>query len=254
MKNSCNGQKTPNLKCLSIYEAPYSEVGVIWQELQNKDETPSPDIRTASLDPDDLYQDFCTGNGTLEFTDDIAKTCPDTNGGSLLEKYLNREDVKQAIGANRFRHWSVCSHDIVYVRSGASMVPYYEKFFVQKPGLAILVYSGDVDIMTVPFAITQPCLAELDRTAFSTWGPWYVNGWTAGYFQKFDTYTYATVKGAGHEVPGYQTLNAYYMFSRFLRTQTLSMDEPRTSPSWTKILKSRPLKQRDMLRRIYARA
>jgi len=224
---------------------------VIWQELQDQDDaTPIPFIRTASLDPDDLYQDFCTGNGTLEYAEVSSKTCPDTNGGTLLKKYLNRADVQSAIFA-KSTDWSMCSNKIDYRQSGASMVPYYEKFFVQKPGISILVYSGDVDIMTVPFAITQPCLAEMERTAVTQWGPWYVNGWTAGYFQQFDTYTYATVKGAGHEVPGYQPLNAYNMFSRFLTTQTLATDKKdQFSPSWKKIAGSRSLKQKDMLRRI----
>jgi len=124
-----------------------------------------------------------------------------------------------------------------------------KNFFVQKPGIAIMVYSGDVDIMTVPFAITQPCLAEMARPEVAPWTPWFVNGWTAGYFQQFDTYTYATVKGAGHEVPGYQTLDAFNMFSRFLTTQTLSTPSDAQSPAWNKIMKDRQLKQRHMLKR-----
>jgi hypothetical protein len=30
-----------------------------------------------------------------------------------------------------------------------------------KPSLHLLVYSGDIDIATVPFVLSEPCLAEL---------------------------------------------------------------------------------------------
>jgi len=224
--NNCDSKKQlPGLKCLSIFNEAVGEVGVIWQQLEKRDDDTNAQIvdvvRTASLDPDDLYQDFCTGNGTLQYSLDDAATCQDTNGGSLLGRYLNRKVVQEAIGARR-TYWQICTSKINYHASGDSMVPYYEKFFVQKPGLSILVYSGDVDIMTVPFAVTQPCLAELNRPAMTEWGPWYVNGWTAGYTQRFDTFTYATLKGSGHEAPGYQPLNALAMFSRFLTKQNLT--------------------------------
>lgn len=39
---------------------------------------------------------------------------------------------------------------------------------------------------------------------------------TAGYQEIYDTYSYATVRGAGHEVPQYQPLFAYTMMDRFI--------------------------------------
>ena len=45
------------------------------------------------------------------------------------------------------------------------------------------------------------------RTA--PWRPWTVNGITAGYWEEFDRYTFATVKGAGHTVPQYQPLTSF---------------------------------------------
>ncbi len=39
---------------------------------------------------------------------------------------------------------------------------------------------------------------------------------TAGYVEVYDRYTYATVKGAGHEVPLFQPREAYYLVSNFV--------------------------------------
>jgi len=204
---------------------------------------------------DKIFQDFCIGNGTLEFSLNNPKACQNTNGGTLLTTYLNTKAVQQAIGAKPAK-WAVCSNKVNYHAQGENMVLYYEKFFQQKPGFAVLVYSGDIDIMTVPFATTQPCLAEMNRPATSNWQPWYVNGWTAGYVQTFDTYTYVTVKGAGHEAPGYQPLNSLNMFSRFLTTQSLNttssaeqqlLDKKQRLAKY-QLLKNRPLSQSQMLR------
>jgi len=251
----CNTKKE-SAECFTIYEAAVAQIGIIYQEL-----VVGPIIPKPSLDPDDLYQDFCTGNGTLEFTKNDPKDCQGLNSGPLLTNYLNRKDVQQAIGARSTR-WSVCSdkESLLYGRSGANMNDYYNKFFDQKPSLSILIYSGDVDIKTVPFGITQPCLAQLNRSMTSNWQPWYVNGWTAGYVQTFDTYTYVTIKGSGHEAPQYQPLSALNMFRRFLTTQSLkpSPEELELTYNdrkriWSQIMKNKPLSQSDMLRRFNIR-
>jgi len=77
------------------------------------------------------------------------------------------------------------------------MNPNFELAF--KQGIHVLVYSGDVDVATVPMWGTTQCLNVLNRTLVEDWKPWFVNDATAGYVQRFDTYTYATLKGAGHE-------------------------------------------------------
>lgn len=103
------------------------------------------------------------------------------------------------------------------------MLPYYENFFKQRPDLRILFYSGDVDIATVPFAYTQACVFQLSATKKrkSNWGPWFVRGHTAGYFEEFDRYTYVTIKGAGHEAPKFQPIFNSALFERFLNNQDI---------------------------------
>ncbi len=116
--------------------------------------------------------------------------------------------------------------------------------------------AGDVDIATVPFGFTMPCLGELNAQNTRVWGPWFVNGQTAGYWEQFDLYTFATIKGAGHEAPQYQPLSAFNMFKRFLNTQSLldaSGNEARARAMIREAQLARPLTQgkvlRDLLRK-----
>jgi len=175
-----------------------------------------------SWDPDDLYQDFCTGNGTLEFV--LNQGYPNSCNpvGNEITTYLNRLDVQNAIGAKHIE-WNGCSN-INYTTLGNSMIPIYEKIFTTD--LKVLVYSGDVDIATVPFGITQACLAELPGQPVQSWQPWFINGATAGYVEEYPSYTYATLKGAGHESPAYVPVSAYEMISRFINYQTLLTSKP----------------------------
>jgi len=88
-----------------------------------------------------------------------------------------------------------------------------------------MIYSGDVDIYTVPFGYTMACLAELQESVQSAWQPWFVNGATAGYVEVYDHFTYATLKGAGHEAPQYQPLTAMNMFQRFMTSGSLTRND-----------------------------
>jgi len=230
--------------CQNLYKVICDQIGVIDQELliQNSQYQPS-------LDPDDLYQDFCLGNGTLQFAENRGwPNCYDQCYNTTL--YLNRPDVQQAIHA-RPTKWVVCTNNINYTSAFISMVPLYAKFPIMKPGVKILVYSGDVDIATVPFGFTQACLHELQRPTISAWQPWFVDTATAGYVEVFDTYSYATIKGAGHEAPQYQPNIAYHLAYRWITRQNLTDPEQDSRPKIT--LRTR-LTQSKMLRDLIKKA
>jgi len=229
--------------CQQLWKTIQDQIGVIDQELKRS--VP----KQPSLDPDCLYQDFCTGNGTLSYVATVPVDCAPL--GDQVATYLNRQDVQQAIHAKGPNgqaplKWSECTQRINYDITGESLVPKYANFQKQKPGVKVLVYSGDIDIATVPFAYTQPCLAELNAKNTQAWGPWFVNGQTAGYWEQFDSYTYATVKGGGHEAPEYQPLSSFNMFERFMKSQ--SLDDPSQSPSAFPALHRRARTQGDFLR------
>jgi carboxypeptidase C (cathepsin A) len=240
--------------CVDIWNNVQKEIGVIDQELKKKKKSVRFQVpQQPSLDPDCLYQDFCTGNGTLSYVSTVPVGCVAV--GDLTANYLNRRDVQQAIHAEGPNgglplQWSECTSRINYNIVGASMVPHYAKFQSQKAGFKVLVYSGDIDIATVPFAYTQPCLAELQATNTKTWGPWFVNGQTAGYWEQFSpVYTFATLKGAGHEAPEYQPLSSFNMFERFMNSQDLK-DPSGNRPVFPKHAET----QGDVLRNMFKKA
>jgi len=96
------------------------------------------------------------------------------------------------------------------------------RFFQEKPDLKILIYSGDVDIATVPHPYTQLCLSQLNQTQIKSWSPWEVNDQTAGYFEVYNSYTYATIKGGGHEAPMYQPFSSFTLISHFVLGKNLT--------------------------------
>jgi serine carboxypeptidase-like clade 2 len=240
--HGCNDPKTAATpSCQYILELTYKQVGTIVQEV--KRDISQPPNTWPSLDPDDIFQNFCTGNASLDFATSPSpekQLCNSNN--DLVTTYLNRPDVQSALNVPN-TNWQVC-HDLQYNIVGDSMNPYYEYFFKAKPSIQILVYSGDLDILTVPFVFTQPCIAQLSGKITSPWQPWFVNGATAGYVEVYDKYTYATVKGAGHEAPGYQPLTSFNMIKRFMTTG--SLNDPEGLGYYRR---SRSLKQGDMLRK-----
>jgi serine carboxypeptidase-like clade 2 len=241
-----NCDTTPKAQCDAILANALQEVGKIVQELAI---VKGGVQAQPSLDPDNLYQDFCTNNGTLEYAATIPVGCtPDAS-----TTYLNRGDVQKAIGVTKRIEWSTCSSKVIYTSNAGSMIPYYERIFALKQNLSVLVYSGDIDIMTVPHALTQACLADLDQSTTTPWAPWFVNGATAGYWEQFETFSYATIKGAGHEAPGYQPLTALNMFARFLVNQTLDdLNQQTKTKTAVRQPIRRPLTQGMILRQLRA--
>jgi serine carboxypeptidase-like clade 2 len=249
-KYNCNvAQNAGQPDCEYILNLAVSQVGVIQQALQKRTTTTTnPAKQWPSLNPDAIYFDWCLGNGSLSFSTEPNQpgTCNSFNVDSEVTAYLNRPDVQAAIGARPPQTpWSECAN-INYNISGINMVPLYDEFVNQKADISILVYSGDVDIMTVPFAYTVPCFEQMtDKGAqLRQWGPWFVNHATAGYWQQYTKYSFATVKGAGHEAPEYQQLNAFHMVERFLSDGSLIGDEP---PAPT--IRPKHIRQSDVLRK-----
>jgi serine carboxypeptidase-like clade 2 len=224
----CNDpRRAEQSDCQAILKTITKQIGVIDQQKRSIETVSEQQQRKnwPSLDPDNIFQDFCTGNATLAFSNTPLPNVPcPSQLGDLLGSYLNRADVQKALGVKGTIRWSECTDNIDYDITGRNMNPLYETFFKNKPGFKILVYSGDLDILTVPFGYTQPCIAKLSGIPVSAWQPWFVNGATAGYVEEYDKYTFATLKGAGHEAPLYQPLILFQMIYRFLTTGKLNVD------------------------------
>merc|ERR1712137_271224 len=128
-------------------------------------------------------------------------------------------EVQQALHAKVGTKWSACG-GVLYSKNVGSLIPYLNQIFQLGPDMRVLYYSGDIDIATVPFAGTQRCLNTLNRPLKEKWRSWVINKEVSGYVEVYDKYTYATVKGAGHETPAYQPWAAYVMFTSFLNNQS----------------------------------
>jgi len=232
--------------CLAILNDTINQVGVIDQPLLKDflgNHKSVQDDNLPSLDPDDIYFSYCEGNGTLSFVKSNPEDCESVDYD--LNDYLNRADVQAALHVNP-TNWSLCDMNLNYTIGWESMVPIYRSFVKRNPNLHILIYSGDVDILTVPFAMTQPCIWELRdvNNLVSAWQPWFVNRATAGYVEYYDHFTYATLKGAGHEAPEFQPLSAFQMINRWILHQNLTMTENTQQTG----RRARPIRQSDVLR------
>ena len=140
-----------------------------------------------------------------------------------MTTYLNRDDVKAAMHVRSSIKWGDCSRTIRYDQKDGpkSMTPYYQYLLNGNYGLDILVYSGDDDSVCGTVG-TQEWIWDLGYTAKKTadWVAWKVptDGQTGGYLTRYDgvRFAFATVHGAGHEVPTYKPAAAKALFDSYI--------------------------------------
>jgi carboxypeptidase C (cathepsin A) len=145
-----------------------------------------------------------------------------------MTTYLNRADVKAALHVKSDITWADCSRSIRYDQKDGSksMVPNYQ-YLLDNSDIDILVYSGDDDSVCGTVG-TQDWIFSMGYSARpgSEWSPWNVPkssgnneaGQFAGYLTRFQgkRFAFATVHGAGHEVPTYNPAAAQELFSKFI--------------------------------------
>ncbi|KAL7257552.1 hypothetical protein ACSBR1_003791 [Camellia fascicularis] len=142
---------------------------------------------------------------------------------NYAEKYYNRPDVQRALHANITKipyKWTACSDVLIknWNDSQVSMLPTYKELIAA--GLRIWVFSGDTDSV-VPVTATRFSLSHLNLTVKTRWYPWYSNRQVGGWTEVYDGLTFATVRGAGHEVPLFQPKRAFILFHSFLAGKEL---------------------------------
>ncbi|KAL8040855.1 hypothetical protein ABFX02_10G127300 [Erythranthe guttata] len=142
---------------------------------------------------------------------------------SYAEKYYNRPDVQKAFHANNTGisyKWTACSDVLIrnWKDSESSILPTYKKLIAA--GLRIWVFSGDTDSV-VPVTATRFSLSHLNLKIKIPWYPWYSTGQVGGWTEVYENLTFATVRGAGHEVPLFQPRRAFILFQAFLSGKDL---------------------------------
>lgn len=139
------------------------------------------------------------------------------------EKYYNRPEVQKAMHANVTGipyKWTACSDVLIknWKDSESSMLPVYKELIAA--GLRIWVFSGDTDSV-VPVTATRFSLSHLNLTVKTRWYPWYSGDQVGGWTEVYKGLTFATVRGAGHEVPLFQPRRAFILFRSFLAGEEL---------------------------------
>ncbi|KAK7241056.1 serine-type carboxypeptidase [Aureococcus anophagefferens] len=153
----------------------------------------------------------------------VFPTCADT----YVKKYLNTPAVQAAIGVRAGTipggAWADCGvMTSQYEFNYASELPNYERW-TKDGDLEILIYNGDADYILSHMGNAACCAAWIDSLNLTVASPWTAwkgsDGQVAGYFETYaasGSFTFLTVKGAGHMVPKDRPRHALDMFARFL--------------------------------------
>lgn len=163
-----------------------------------------------------------------------------TNGdpclGEKISLYLNKPHVQKALHANTTHLpflWDFCTGPLSYQRDNLAIntIPLISELV--DVGIRVLLYSGDQDSkipLTQTRIIANMLARDLKLTSTKRYGPWYdkmqVGGWTQSFGRlgigKNVTYlTFATVRGAAHEVPFTSPSQALTLFRSFLKGSAL---------------------------------
>ncbi|XP_009599118.1 serine carboxypeptidase-like 45 [Nicotiana tomentosiformis] len=141
--------------------------------------------------------------------------------------YLNREDVRRALHAKLVgvRRWDVCSNILDYQLLDIEIPTISIVGLLVKERIPVLIYSGDQDSV-VPLTGSRTVIHQLaKRMGLNTTVPyrvWFagqqVGGWTVVYD---NILSFATVRGASHEVPFSQPERSLVLFKSFLEGRAL---------------------------------
>ncbi|WCJ44344.1 serine carboxypeptidase-like 40 [Euphorbia peplus] len=165
-----------------------------------------------------IYMPPCPDNDiTLKTSEMDFDPCKD-----YVSQYLNRAQVQEAMHANvtKLDHdWQYCSTLIHWTDRTTSILSLLQEFMDNR--LRVLVYSGDLDVV-IPFTSTQYALKKLNLTTEIEWYPWFLNRQVGGYAEVYKgNLTFATVRGAGHEVPMYQSERSLQLIKYFISGDNL---------------------------------
>jgi serine carboxypeptidase-like clade 2 len=173
------------------------------------------DVEMGNINPYSIYSPLCSTNSSKQEEGEIPGYDPCSE--DYVFTYLNWPDVQKALHANVTNlnySWTACSNVISnWTDSALTTLPIYRDLIAT--GLRILVVSGDTDTV-VPVTSTRLSINELKLPIETPWYPWLSGDEVGGYAVIYKGLTFATVRGAGHEVPEFQPSRALTLFKSFL--------------------------------------
>ncbi|CAL0305209.1 unnamed protein product [Lupinus luteus] len=144
-----------------------------------------------------------------------------------VTNYLNRRDVQDALHAKLVgvRKWDVCSNVLDYDMLNLEVPTLSVVGSLVKAGVRVLIYSGDQDSvipLTGSRTLVQKLATQLGLNITIPYRVWFggqqVGGWTQVYG---NILSFATVRGAAHEVPFSQPARSLVLFKSFLEGRPL---------------------------------
>ncbi|KAG6487811.1 hypothetical protein ZIOFF_056418 [Zingiber officinale] len=145
-------------------------------------------LAVEELDVYNIYAPLCFSSGVTPTPKSPSIENFDPCTSNYVEAYLNNLEVQKALHANITK--------LNYTWSGC---------------------SGDIDGV-VPVTSTRYSLKKLKLKVKAPWRAWMLNSEVGGYTVMYDhNLTFATIRGAGHEVPSYQPTRTLEMIKNFLQ-------------------------------------
>jgi serine carboxypeptidase-like clade 2 len=188
-----------------------------------------------NIDPYSIYTPTCTqAIGDRRFAS-LKKSMARKLAGSdtcvenYANIYYNRPDVQRALHANTTHipyNWTICSATLFnhWTDTEFTILPIYKELIAA--GLRIWIFSGDTDSY-ISVTGTRLTIGQLNLPITIPWYPWYSNNQTVGgWTEVYKGLTFATVRGAGHEVPLFQPQRALKLFRSFLLGHSLPSSIP----------------------------
>ncbi|XP_003576614.1 serine carboxypeptidase II-3 [Brachypodium distachyon] len=167
----------------------------------------------ANTDVYDIYGPVCIDAPDGKYYPSRYIPGYDPCSGYYIEAYLNDLEVQKALHA-RTTEWSGCT-DLHWKDSPASMVPTLK--WLLEHGLPVWLFSGDFDSVC-PFTATRYSIHDLGLAVAEPWRPWTASKEVGGYIQLYTGgLVFASVRGAGHQVPYFEPERALILVSSFLK-------------------------------------
>ncbi|KDP20921.1 hypothetical protein JCGZ_21392 [Jatropha curcas] len=181
-----------------------------------------------------LYSPTCTRNSASSDVKHMQVSFKRTSKSKMMPRFMggydpclddyarsfyNRPDVQKALhcgDGHLLKNWSICNDTIFkeWKDSKPSVLPIYKKLIAA--GIRIWVYSGDTD-GRVPVLSTRYSIASLGLNVTKAWRPWYHQKQVGGWYQEYEGLTFATFRGAGHDVPTFQPSKSLAFFSAYIQ-------------------------------------
>ncbi|XP_055815115.1 serine carboxypeptidase-like 40 [Solanum dulcamara] len=171
------------------------------------------------LDIYNIYYPLCKDGNLTKYPKPQSPLPIDPCSDHYVHAYLNRRDVQDALHANVTNityDWEACSNSLFYnlKDSPVNIVPLLKESLAN--GLRVWIFSGDTD-GRVPVTSSKRSIQAMNLTVDQPWRSWLNGGEVGGYVETYKGgLTFATVRGAGHEVPSYQPARALSLISHFL--------------------------------------